>query len=414
MQAYRSPGSARNQNRRRAVSTGMRYLAPSGMLAAALLPITLVSGCGDAAAPVAAHSVAYSRATAAAGPSAHGSFIALSFTAVSAAHWWILGAVPCGARDCLSIRTTTDAGAHFRSLPAPPVAFTPGAAPAESISFADADDGWVFGPKLYASHDGGRRWTAVSMPGSVGDLQAGAGEIYADVFQPTPCSRTGTCTSRTPAPHLWRARPSSNHWTVDRAGGAVSSLAVHGASVWVVNATLTRDGYALGTRLLHSANAGRTFAIEPEPVTGIFCQYSPVSPTFLWAYCSGGHFMFPYVSSDGGAHFAAVGTEAARITPVDYPNGSELIAASARTAVAASSVSTGKLGTPLIRSIDEGAHWQVVQPQPTSNGQWSLIGFTTPKVGYALWQSFAHGHATTELWRTTDAGATWTPVTTLS
>jgi hypothetical protein len=389
----------------------MRYLAPSRLLAAALLTIVFVSGCGVAATPVSAHSVAYSRSTRAAAPSTQRAFLPLSLAAVSATHWWILGAVPCGARDCLSIKTTTDAGATFRSLPAPPGTFAPGLTPPESISFADAKDGWVYGPKLYATHDGGRHWTAIRMPGIVPELQPGRGLVYATVFPSAPCTRTGTCTARTPKPELWRVRPADNDWAVDRAAGAVSgSLAVNGTSVWVVNATLTRDGYAFGTRLLHSANAGRTFAAEPQPVTGIVCQYSPVSPSFLWAYCSGGHFMFPYVSADGGAHFTAVGTETARITPVGYPNGSDLIAASASTAVAASSVSTGKLGTPLIRSTDDGARWQVVQAQPTTSGLWSLIGFTTPKVGFALWQSFARGYPTAELWRTADAGARWTPV----
>ncbi len=396
----------------------MRYVAPSRLQVAALLTIALVSGCGAAAAPMAGHHVTVSPHPARTVSSARPSFLPLSFTAVSATHWWVLGAVPCGARDCLSIKTTADGGATFRSLPAPPGTFepSPGAAPAESsIRFADAKDGWVFGPKLYATHDGGLRWTAIRMPGVVQELEPGLGQVYAGVFPATPCSNTGTCSTGTPKPQLWRTLPSSNHWVVDRAAGAISySLTVHGTSVWVINGMLTRDGYVIGTRLLHSVNAGRTFAVEPQQVTGIICDYSPVSATFLWAYCSGGHFMFPFVSSDGGAYFTAVGSQTARITPVGYANGSGLIAASASTAVAASSIPVPNVGMPLIRSTDEGAHWKVVQAQPSVNGQWSLIGFTTPTVGYALWQSSAHGYATAQLWRTTDAGAKWTPVRALT
>jgi photosystem II stability/assembly factor-like uncharacterized protein len=332
-------------------------------------------------------------------------FVPMSFTAVSVTHWWVLGAVPCGARDCLGIKTTTDGGASFQSLPAPPGMFSPAwnSPPAESfIGFANPEDGWVFDPGLYATHDGGLHWTAISMPGLVLELAPGMGEVYAVVSAPVRrCQVAGTCS--TPPNRLWRTRPSSNDWAVDRAASGVSfSLAVRGASVWVVNAE--------GTRLLHSADAGRTFALEPQPLTGVFCSYSPVSNSFLWAYCSGGHFMFPYVSTDGGAHFTSVGTEVARITPVGYPNGSELVAASATSAVAASSVSDGPPGIPLIRTIDEGARWQVVQAAPSSNGLWSLIGFTTPEVGYALWQNFSGGYGTAQLWRTTDGGATWTRV----
>jgi photosystem II stability/assembly factor-like uncharacterized protein len=395
----------------------MRPLALARLFAAALA-IAVFSGCGAAAAPKATHVITSSKTIAGTrSSSVRPAFVPLSFTAVSVSHWWVLGAVPCGARDCLSVKTTTNGGATFRSLPAPPVTFAPGAMPAPwSIRFADAQDGWVFGPKLYATHDGGLRWTAIRMPGVVAQLQPGLGRVYAAVVPASPrCAETGTCSARTPRPQLWRTLPSGNHWTADRAAGAVSGeLAVHGTSVWVVNAMLTRDGYALGSRLLHSANAGSTFTLEPQPITGIYCEYSPVSDSFLWAYCSGGHFMFPYVSSDGGAHFTAVGSQTARITPVGYANGSGLVPASASTAVAASDLSVPKVGDPLIRTTDEGARWKIVAAQPTRNGQWLLIGFTTPKVGYAFWQSSAHGYATASLWRTIDAGAKWTLVKALT
>lgn len=394
----------------------MRSLAPARRPAAALLAAALISGCGVAAAPTATHALASSRAIAGTKSATRPAFLALSFTAVSVTHWWVLGAVPCGARDCLSVKTTTNGGATFRSLPAPTGSFAPGAAPTgSSIRFADPTDGWVFGPKLYATHDGGLRWTAIRMPGAVGQLQPGLGRVYAVVVPAAPCADTGTCSVRTPEPQLWQTLPSDNYWTVDRAAGAVSSeLAVHGTSVWVVNAMLTRDGYVLGTQLLESANAGETFALEPQQITGIYCWYSPVSAAFLWAYCSGGHFMFPFVSTDGGAHFTPVGSQTARITPVGYANGSGLIAASASTAIAASNLPVPGLGNPLIRTTDEGTRWQVAAAQPSRNGQWSLIGFTTPEVGYALWQSSAHGYATAQLWRTVDGGARWTPVTALT
>lgn len=394
----------------------MRSLAAARLLAAALLAVALLSGCGVAAAPTAAHALASSRTIAGTRSAKRPAFLALSFTAVSVTHWWVLGAVPCGARDCLSVKTTANGGATFRSLPAPPGTFAPGEAPTESsIRFADATDGWVFGPKLYATHDGGLHWTAIRMPGAVGQLQPGLGRVYAVVAPAAPCAATGTCSARTPRPQLWQTLPSDDRWTVDRAAGAVSSeLAVHGTSVWVVDATLTRDGYAPGTQLLDSANAGETFAVEPQQITGIYCEYSPVTAAYLWAYCSGGHFMFPFISTDGGAHFTAIGSQTARITPVGYANGSGLIAASASTAIAASDLPVPRLGTPLIRSTDGGARWQVAAAQPSRDGQWSLIGFTTPEVGYALWQSSAHGYPTSELWRTVDGGARWAPVKALT
>jgi photosystem II stability/assembly factor-like uncharacterized protein len=41
-----------------------------------------------------------------------------------------------------------------------------------------------------------------------------------------------------------------------------------------------------------------------------------------------------------------------------------------------------------------------------------VIGFTTPNVGYAFWDHSGTTFAmsTAQLWRTQDAGATWSPV----
>jgi hypothetical protein len=157
---------------------------------------------------------------------------------------------------------------------------------------------------------------------------------------------------------------------------------------------------------------GTTFTLEPQPLPGISCSYSAVSDSFLRSYCSGGHFMFPYAPTDGGAHFDAVARAAARTTPTGYPNGAGLAAASAATAVAVGSMP----GSPLIRTADHGARWTVVQAAPASSGQWTLIGFTTPDVGYALWQrrGLSYRDSTAELWCTTGGGATWTRVTGLS
>ena len=387
---------------------------------AALLAAGLLAGCGQSVHPAAARSPATlspSLQTTTAPPPVPRGFVPMSFTAVSATHWWVLGSVPCGSRDCPAIVTTTDGGTTFQSLPAPGGPFGPGlnSPPAAgSIRFADSSDGWVFGPALYATHDAGRHWTAISVPGQVTGLEPGLGAVFAVVTPPAPpCARTGTCTSSTPAPGLWRVRPSSDHWSAGRAAGAVSGgLAVHGPSVWVINTMSIRDGPAIGTGLLHSADGGGHFALEPEPIPGIACSYSPASDTVVWSYCSGGHFMYVYLSADAGAHFTATGPgHASQTTPNGYPNGSTLVAASPAMAVAASDLP----GSPLIRTVERGTTWNVVQAPPDSNGTWSLIGFTTPDVGYAFWDHSAATYrtSTAQLWHTTDAGATWSPVTAL-
>jgi hypothetical protein len=178
--------------------------------------------------------------------------------------------------------------------------------------------------------------------------------------------------------------------------------------VWVIDSMTTTDGPAIGTGLLHSADGGDHFSLEAGLIPGIACSYSPASGTVVWAYCSGGHFMFAYRSADGGAYFISAGRSG---TPAVTPSGSTLVAASSGTAVVANDLS----GSPLVRTIDKGAKWNAVQAAPDTSGTWSLIGFTTPEAGNALWE---HDGATyqaspAQLWRTTDAGASWAAVAAL-
>ncbi len=340
-------------------------------------------------------------------------FVIESFTAVSPSRWWLLGTVPCDGELCPEIAATADAGASFTTMPAPGGAYPASQAtpPVSSIRFADPTDGWVFGPKLYATHDGGERWSAVNLPGRVAALEPGLGQVFATVDPPTPpCYRNGTCNASTPGPQLWRSTPGTNRWTVDAAAGYVSAgLAVHGQSVWITNSMATKDGPALGLRLLYSADGGDHFVTQPQPVTGVACDYQPVSNHVLWAYCSGGHFMFVYRSTDAGAHFTET-QDTQTPNANNCPNGSRLAAATETTAVAACNLG----GEPLLLTTHGGATWTVAQPALNHSGYWEPIGFTTPDVGSMLWRTGYGPTSVVQLWRTTDGGQSWQQVKTVS
>lgn len=95
--------------------------------------------------------------------------------------------------------------------------------------------------------------------------------------------------------------------------------------------------------------------------------------------------------------------------PILY--GDPVQAASTTTAVASNDLP----GSPLIRTIDAGARWSLVQTPPDLNGMWTVIGFPDHDVGYAFWerQGTTYSTSSAQLWRTDDAGATWAPVTEL-
>ncbi len=352
-------------------------------------------------------------------------FSPVSFSAVSASQWWILGWAPCGSYSCPTVLETTDGGTSFVALPAPggPYDGKAGTYPAVSqIRFANPQDGWVFDPDLYATHDGGEHWSEIRLSGSVLSLAAGLDSVFALVAPPyNPCSHTATCSPSTPHPELWRAVPSSNDWQPDVAAGCVSGgLAVHQRQVWVMNCADTPDGAAIGSGLLHSGNSGGTFSLEAQPTDSLPCQYRPVSDSVVWDYCSGGHFMFAGISTDGGAHFTATADSQASPTADGCPNGSSLIAASVERAVAACNLP----GDPLLLTVNQGVTWTVVERAVNPSSEWKPIGFTTTQVGYAFLSGPSSSSAvppacrpgtagcadTVQLWRTLDGGSTWQQV----
>jgi hypothetical protein len=53
-----------------------------------------------------------------------------------------------------------------------------------SVLFASPQVGWLYGPGLRYTRDGGAHWHIVSLPGDVESMTAGAGTVYAAVAPP--------------------------------------------------------------------------------------------------------------------------------------------------------------------------------------------------------------------------------------
>jgi hypothetical protein len=108
---------------------------------------------------------------------------------ISASTGWLLGRQNCAPVCRLVMRKTVDGGRHWVAVPAPPapaagapIGTVPGS-PASAVSkvvFANSSDGWAFGPGLWATHDGGRRWHRVNTRGwTLASLAAGGGRVVA-------------------------------------------------------------------------------------------------------------------------------------------------------------------------------------------------------------------------------------------
>ncbi len=336
----------------------------------------------------------------------------MSVTFVSADVGWLLGVVPAGSRTHLAVLHTIDGGATWSQRPAPPVTLgAGGTANSARIRFADPADGWIAAPLarstgpfprvLWSTHDGGRSWHEVAVPGggSIAALEAADGVVH-----------LATLAWRAARVRLYSTPAATDAWvpaptTLPIGAGPVPSadMSLHGGAGWVVEndrmvvagARLTSGSWqpwtppcadALGAGVLAASSTTDLVAVCDEGVWG------PPPPGV-----TAGPWLF--TSDDAGSSFTAVGK-------VVMPIGS----------VFASSVATppgepqvvvvgGRLG--LAATFDGGHTWRTVYRAPGGLGV-RVVGFTTASQGVAI---ATGAKATATLLMSHDGGATWSPVT---
>ncbi len=319
------------------------------------------------------------------GPAAQG-FVPVDVTAISADEWWVLGwdrqcaaplpAGPGNEGECTRVLHTTDGGQTFVSIPTPPVAVGSGQRP-DRLRFADQFDGWVVSGLgvVWSTHDGGAQWIHDSHAGSVTDLEASGGAVYA-----ITCTGAPGCT-------VERSPTGQDSWTMLAASaghGSLNHLSVNGARVWVA---IESQAGGLGW-LLASTDSGQNFTMQTAcpSALGYANEYAVDSST-LWATCATGTEASAFQSVDGGQQFTQLsGT-------VMLPNSASIAGVSSTTAVIG--------GQVLLRTTDGGQTFATVE---NMQAQWTMVGFTTQVNGFAFALT---GSGQSQLWRTDDAGAHW-------
>jgi photosystem II stability/assembly factor-like uncharacterized protein len=334
-------------------------------------------------------------------------FNPVSFTAISADQFWLLGDAPCPTAVCTSIVRTIDGGQHFVGVPAPRVPLTNSNDNSNSIDtlrFASPLVGYAFNSQSFRSadtpsgpiwqtSDGGAHWQRLAIR-DVRAFATGGGYVYLV----TGSCRSGVCS----APTLRRAAIGTTDWSSTplpvAAVESIVLLAVHGTSVWLsVSPTSAHANQAL----LTSTDAGVTFTTERSPCTnGLGGDLEATSASVLWAVCPTGMLAGALRSSDGGATWATlnIGRE--------LSNGARIAPADDSTAV----ISTGDQ-TQLLRTTDGGGTF--TQIYPPRAGWWNFIGFTDAQTGSGI--RIVPGRARSSLgpplavlMRSSDGGATWT------
>lgn len=296
-----------------------------------------------------------------------------SFTAIGEFTWWLLGTRGCGGARCVAVVGTQDGGRSFRWIPAPTL--DPGAV--SQLRFANAKDGYAFGPQLWSTHDGGRDWQRIRVGGRVSELMASGAYVYA-IVQPRKAGPG----------RLMRSTVGRDQWvTLPAAKDLQNSLWVQGPDVLVES-----FGGPTGGELLSSADDGASFTAHPAP--GSQCAFEQAQAGVLWAPCTGGLLSGLARSSDGGATYTDIdrAAVAARGRPF-----------SSSTAFAAAGDEVAVLGDrQLYRTVDGGRSFTRV-PTPRGVGGWQYLGFTDATHGVAL-GSFGAG---SRLYYTINAGASY-------
>lgn len=305
-------------------------------------------------------------------------FSPVSVTRISLQMGWALGTSPCGVALCTALARTRDGGATWHAVPVPPAVLAPAGAAVSRVRFANATDGWLFGPQVWATHDGGTTWQkVVALTSEVTSLEAANGIAWGLAVD----GATAT---------VYTAPVGTNDWKAigPAAVTPATGISLHG-----------RVGYA-------SAPDGAIVALTP---TGAQERGAPCAAATVSAVAAAGDADVAVVctadagagsstktlvlSQDGGMTWDTAGTP---------PRSGQTIG------LAAASVHTYVVGATsgasyLYRTADSGKTWTTVFSDGGGGAAFVDLGFTDPTNGVAVLGDVPPSR----LLVSSDAGATW-------
>src|SRR5215469_328531 len=340
---------------------------------------------------------------------------------VSGSEGWALASQPCAQGTCSRLAVTSDAGRQWQVLPNPPAKVQDGTvncsvqACVSQVSFASPTVGYLYGPALLMTTDGGQTWHAQPGP-QTETLTITGGEVYRVAYTssgcPGPCQPSlqaapvGSASWRTLISRL--ADPGRSDSAQIAAAGPDVLLAMYGSLAGPIPAQAV---------IYRSADGGATWRQAADPC-GALGPGGPSQEEDLigLAAAPGGFFAgicaphnltstFVITSSDAGATWRAT----AGPMPGQLLG---LVAAASPTTIVVASGATGASGTGATRlfvTTDGGRHWvaaatdtqNLINASPITGMAPGWLGFETPLAGQ--WLGDPHG-----VWTTTDGGLHWT------
>ncbi len=309
------------------------------------------------------------------------------WTWVSADHGWVLVRNRCGANVCMVLRETTDGGRRWATVRTPELLDTNAVYDVAAtcatnlcvsgVRFATPKIGWMFGPALVETADGGRTWTRVPGP-DVTDIEA-SGNIALRLTTPRSAACEGTCSYA-----LEREELGTGSWQR-------VSTPISGSPSLLI---LRTDAYVVdGSELRRSHDSGATWTPVPDPcgrADHTLTSASEAPDGVFVVLCSAREqpaSSFIRVSGDGARTFGL---------PLDVP----IRTVGVVRAASAQTVLIGD-GTGVTVSSDGGATWHTTLTASPAPGSSIALGWENPETARASFDTDA-------IWTTRDAGRTWT------
>jgi photosystem II stability/assembly factor-like uncharacterized protein len=327
----------------------------------------------------------------------------------------VQGSVTCSDR----VAITANGGSTF-STPVNVVSWRcANNAPVSSLTFDDNGDGFLYGEKLYVTHDGGVTWSHSDQPGPVLSVQAIGSSIW--MLEMSRAAPSSVSNSTENPLRLLSSDNGGRTWSVlPMPAGAVARPANAEGTGWLVRVTKTSaylassDGFeAHATPLWFTTDSGSTWSKRTVPCssfdTDVALSVAPDGTVFDVCASEGGAGQQPKETvrstnqgrswqirsrCDSSDEHCTMGSQfSGYLGEIDAVSSSTVYLVGGRSALEV--------------SRDGGIRWSAVPPGmgSTAGGTTQVI-FFSPKKGVVLGDGDQENERST-LWSTSDGGAHW-------
>ena len=349
-------------------------------------------------------------------PASAGPYVG-DLTWVSDSMGWALVQVPCAEQLCPGVAETTNGGVTWQGLPSLPVSRDTAAVaqgdceqadPCVSHTrFATSKIGYLFGPALFMTVDGGESWQALVSP-PIETLEATGGYVFRVVYDntgcPGPCNRT-----------VEEAPAGSNTWhtllQIPEGGDLdTATLILQGSQTIYLPIYGNPAGGGIGDQeatFYRSLDGGQSWQHLSDPCAAAVgdrsgtIAFAAAPEGYLAALCEGVPGWAVLASTDEGSTWGPLlSVPGSYVGLIATPGAGTLVIASAPVAGGGPDTST------LWISTDGGRSWSAAATDQ--------VNLNTAPLGASLYLGFEDAMTgrwvgdDQTIWTTTDGGTDWT------